>query len=156
MALPSIQLPNFTPYARTVHRASATQDFTIAQLRHQYKEYIDDIECIHTCVTCGKGFQFKQNFQGHFCFTHTGFLNGVNRWECCGATRTSLGCVSSVHFKKVESRDEVVFNPLKLINVPIELVEHGIVKINTQVFSAEDMPGMSMKDCYQMFCIKQE
>lgn len=153
----SIQHSFFSPHSTHQHRTIISQDAKYLRVKLQYKEYLDTLTDVHKCVTCKQDFIPSENFVGYFCNIHKEKTVGKNgRWGCCGSTSASLGCIPCIHFRQQEHKDDVYNNFGKIQNVPIILVEHGLIKINRSIFTQLFEDDQAMRDCYQMYCLKQE
>lgn len=152
----SVQHTSFIPYQQTQHREVVADDAHIIRLKARYSEFLEALTTLHVCVTCKQEYFPTKNYNGYFCYVHKGFLDATDRWECCGESRYSNGCVPSIHFKQMSVKEETKLRPLMVLNVPKDLVDLGIVRINRWLFSEKYAAPDALEDCYQMYCLKHD
>lgn len=102
------------------------------------------------CVGCGQYYFQTDNYNDWTCRTHPldisplEFTVGVSlssrRYDCCGLTIGSIGCVPCIHTFNHTVRKKLSSECQDLsLEIPAELVLHGIVRINLSMLHFNDM-----------------
>lgn len=99
-------------------------------LSRKYQDYLKEIRTPRTCITCHEQYIPEDNFRMRSCYSHvyeyTDMYTG--RFQCCGGSLHSLGCVSAIHFSRLSQKRETFKDPLNSkIKIPAELIDHGLV-----------------------------